>query len=252
MRKAFIKITFLLVTFCFCQFKLTGQVPDDSIKTLKNTIRVNLTNPMLFGDKYTVVGYERVVGKHQTFSVNIGRFSLPKFISVNTDSLKLNKDYTEKGFTSSFDYRFYLKKENKYNAPRGVYIGPYYSFNMLQRTNTWDLSTTGYTGQIDTKMRLNVNLVGVQMGYQFVIKNRLAIDMILLGPGVWFYSLKTTTSTNLSDEDEELLFGKINEILAEKLPGKEIVLSPGDLSKNGTVSTSSAGFRYLIQIGWRF
>ena len=30
----------------------------------KNTIYVNATNPLLFGSKAFIVGYERVIGKH--------------------------------------------------------------------------------------------------------------------------------------------------------------------------------------------
>ena len=108
------------------------------------------------------------------------------------------------------------------------------------------------TGELKTNLRLISNLIGAQLGYQFIIKNRISIDMILFGPGIWFYSVKTTTSTSLSAEDEELLFGKINEILAVKLPGRDIVIHSGETRKTGRYSASSPGFRYLIQLGFRF
>lgn len=206
---------------------------------------------MLFGEKYNVIGYERVFKNNQSISFSAGRFSLPRF-AINTDSLSLKRDYTEKGYTFVADYRFYLKNENKYSAPRGVYLGPYYSFNYLQRINSWSLNTADMTGNLETNLRLNANLVGAQMGYQFVIKNRLSIDLIFFGPGVWFYSVKTKINTPLTAEDEAMVFEKLNELLAAKFPGHEITINPGEKQRSGSFRTSSAGFRYLIHLGFRF
>jgi hypothetical protein len=231
-------------------FTLPCIAQKDSVKNFKNTIHFNITNPMLFGDKYTVFGYERVFKNNQSISLSMGRFSLPGFGFLNYDSLSLKKDYSEKGFTFITEYRFYLKKENKYSAPRGVYIGPYYSYNYLERTNSWSLNNVAYN--LETNMKLNANLVGVQMGYQFVFWNRLSLDLIFMGPGVWFYSIKTKISTTLDAEDEALLFEKINELLAEKLPGHELMINPGNKQKTGSFRTTSGGFRYLIQLGFRF
>jgi hypothetical protein len=64
---------------------------------------------------------ERVVKKHQTFTVNIGLASFPSMNIITSDSLKANGDSKNKGYNFSVDYRFYLSKENKYSAPRGVY-----------------------------------------------------------------------------------------------------------------------------------
>jgi hypothetical protein len=251
--KYFSKIGYLfIIIICLYFNPLYGQEKSDSAKNFKNTIRFNITNPMLFGDKYRVLGYERVVGKHQTFSVNIGQFALPKWKNFDTDSLALKDNYSDKGFTLAADYRFYLRKENRYGAPRGVYIGPYYSFNIFERTNSWTMNTAEFSGDLQTKIRLNANLIGAQLGYQFIIKNRITLDMIMFGPGTWFYSVKTTTTTSLSAEDEALLFEKINGYLDEKLPGNDLFFQPGSMNKSGTYRTSSGGMRYLFQIGFRF
>jgi len=252
MKKSIITIAL----FVFLSFPWSSrsfcQVQNDTTKTFRNTIRFNITNPLLLGDKYNVIGYERILARHQSISANIGRFSLPKFISINTDSLKLRKKYIDKGFTFAIDYRFYLRKENRYVAPRGIYIGPYYSFNYFERENSWSMNTANMTGDINSNIRLNLNLVGAQMGYQFVIKNRVALDLILVGPGIWFYNVRTRLSINFDPEDESLLYEKINEILAAKLPGHEILINSGKFKKNSSFSTYSAGFRYIVHIGFRF
>ena len=250
--KKILKSSLLILAIYFSYSPVYGQEKRDSAKIFKNTIRINITSPMLFGDKYNVIGYERVVGPHQTFSVNMGRFSLPKFIDPNLDSLKLGRNSTDKGFTIALDYRFYLKMENKHPAPRGVFIGPYYTFNSFDRTNSWVAETQNGSESLNTNLHLNMNMIGGQLGYQFVIKNRLAIDMIVLGPGVWFYNFKSTVTSTLSAEDQEKVLERINEMLADKLPGHEIIISTGDLHKTGSITTQTAGFRYLLHLGFRF
>jgi len=76
--------------------------------------------------------------------------------------------------------------------------------------------------------------------------------MILFGPGTWFYSVKSTTTSTLSAEDEALLFEKINGFLDDKLPGNNIFIDPGQINKSGSYRTSSGGMRYLFQVGFRF
>jgi hypothetical protein len=241
-----------IVAILILYMPMNGQEKKDSVRMLKNTIRVNLTSPMIFGDKYNVIGYERVIGHHQSFTVNMGRFTLPKFINPDIDSLQLQSGTSDKGFTIAADYRFYLKKENRYDAPRGVYIGPYYAFNTFVRTNTWTMDTQNGPENLTTELHLNMNMIGGQLGYQFVIKRRIAIDLILLGPGVWFYNLHTDVTSSLSSEDAAKVVEKINEMLAEKLPGHEITIPTEDLQKSGSITTKTAGFRYLVHLGFRF
>jgi hypothetical protein len=48
------------------------------------------------------------------------------------------------------------------------------------------------------------------------------------------------------------LFQKINDALASKIPGYDLVLSPGTFEKTGSMKTTSLGFRYVIMLGIRF
>jgi len=251
MRKLRNSFVFLFLATCLCPSVSYGQVKKDTTRTFKNTIRINITNPLIFGEKYDVIGYERILKHNRSFSVNFGRFGLPKF-NVNTDDLQLQKDFKDKGFNLAFDFRFYLRKENRYPAPRGIYIGPYYSYVYFDRKNTWSMNTSQFTGDVNTDLRIDLNLIGAQLGYQFVIKKRISLDLILMGPGIWFYNIKTSVNTTLNAEDEALLFEKINEILASKLPGHEILIGSGDINTSGSSSSAFPGFRYLIHLGFRF
>jgi hypothetical protein len=233
----------------FSILSVNGQ--QDTIKKFKNTIRYNITNPVLFDFKFAILGYERVINDHQSFSINIGRTYLPGS-SFLSDSLKLEDQFNEKGFNFSLDYRFYLRKENKNNAPRGVYIGPYYAFNSFSRDLTWNLNTDDFTGMVEMGYRINANFLGAQLGYQFIFWNRLTLDMVLMGPGLWNFNFKSHFDTNLSAEDETMLLEELNKMIQDKFPGTDFMIKGTGFESSKTSSTSTVGLRYMINIGFRF
>lgn len=219
-------------------------------KQRKNTILINLSNPMLISNQFQIIGYERVLPNNQSFTVNIGRFSIPKFTGDLADTLGLNTDFKDRGFHFSTDYRFYLKKENRHAAPRGVYLAPYYTYNHLNRENSWNVD--GFVDEVYTNINLNIHTIGGQLGYQFIFWDRVALDLILMGPGFGFYNVKAEIGTNLDPEKEQQLFQKLNEILADKIPGYDKVIEPGEFGIKGTYNTQTVGFRYIVRLGYRF
>jgi len=219
----------------------------------KNTAYVNISHPALFGSKTFIVGYERVINRNRSFTINAGSISLPKIaIGKGNDSVGVIRNNADNGFHIGADYRFYLKGENKYDAPRGVYIGPYYAYNQFSKSNTWKLNTSDFRGDVNTKLGLGIHTIGAQLGYQFVFWDRVALDMILFGPGIGFYRVKGDINTNLSAEDESLLFEQINDFLGDKIPGYNLVIDEGEFKRTGNVNTSNLGYRFMINIGFRF
>jgi hypothetical protein len=245
---------FLLIILVFLTGqKSHGQDIKPPEKNLKNSVKLNITNPMIFGSQCYMVGYERTIGTHQSFSVNIGRFSLPQVFHINTDSINQTTNSTNsRGFHISGDYRFYLAKENKFNSPHGVYIGPYATYNSYSRDFTLSANTQEYKGDLNANLSFRVASVGFQMGYQFVFWKRFSLDMVLFGPGIAGYKIDTKLSTTLDPEQEEKLFQKINEVLKTKLPGYDLVLNSGSYERTGSLRTTSLGFRYIIMLGIRF
>ena len=246
---------FPLLIMILCVLFINGNAQEKEEtknKTFKNTLSTNITNPSLISSKYITIGYERVLKNNQTFSLSLGRFSLPRFGSSKTDSLNIKKDFKDKGIHFAADYRFYLRSENRHNAPRGVYIGPYYSLNYLSRENQWELNSEHFDGNVVTDLSFSINTIGMELGYQFIFWDRLAVDFILLGPGLGFYGIKTKLSTTLTANDESLFFEKLNELLADKIPGYEKVIAPVEFSQKGSFKTTTLGYRYLINVGFRF
>lgn len=247
------KIILLVLSFQLAHSELMAQ---DSLpkKTYKNTVRFNVTNPLLFGGRSLIFGYERVLNNRRSFSINFGQSGFPTFKFLSADSIEAKSLLGEKGFNVSADYRFYLSKENKYDAPRGVYIGPYYSYNYFERQNGWAIKSTngGSPLSVETTTSLSVHSIGFQMGYQFIFWNRVSLDMILAGPGIGVYDLQASVGTNLSEADKQKFFQKLNEALADKFPGYNTVFDDGEFQSKGSESTTTLGYRYMVMIGFRF
>lgn len=243
----------LVIVLSVLNFHVQGQ-DSAKLRSKKNVVRANITNPMIFGGNAIIIGYERATGPHQSFSLNVGRFSLPRIISPgqSLNGISLTRNTKEKGVHLSADYRFYLAKENKHNAPHGVYIGPYFSYNTFQRTNNWNLNTDDFKGAITTDFNLDIYSLGFQMGYQFILWKRVALDMLMFGPGLAQYNFDTKISTSLSAEDQSDLFAQINETLEDKLPGYRIVFDEYKFKNSGKLNVTAAGYRFVIHLGYNF
>src|SRR5688572_31192191 len=57
---------------------------------LKNTIHMNVTNPLIYGSKSIIFGYERVLNNRRSFTFNIGSTTFPSLGIIDADSIELN------------------------------------------------------------------------------------------------------------------------------------------------------------------
>lgn len=248
------RILCLFMLAVVCVNTSTAQTLMDStakVHPYKNVIRYNLSGALIFGiDKYVVFGYERIIRRNQSISVNFGKASLPKIVSITTDSFSLNKEANSSGTNVSIDYRFYLPRENKYLAPHGLYIGPYYSYNDFNRDNRWDYKTRN--SFVNTHTDFSIHTIGFELGYQLILWKRFTIDFLMVGPGVGFYDYKVSFDGNLDAATQEQLLDGLGQLLKQKFPGMNFVLSDKEISSNGTLKTTALGYRYLIQIGFNF
>jgi hypothetical protein len=240
-----------LAATAYCQRMTSG---DDSVKFRKNVLRYNLSGALIFGfDKNLVFGYERVTGKHQSISINAGKISFPRIISIITDSFSLGRDVKNTGVNLSVDYRFYLSRENKHHPPRGLYIGPYYSFNRYTRDNEFSFKRSSGNTQLGTSnTTFTINTIGGELGYQFVLWKRLALDFVMVGPGLSNYDISTKFDGPLTDDERKQLREATREVMTQRFPGMNFVLGDKEIDADGTLSTWSLGFRYLVHIGFVF
>jgi hypothetical protein len=74
----------------------------------------------------------------------------------------------------------------------------------------------------------------------------------MCGPGIGFYKLEASVNTNLSPDQESLFFEKLNAYLEDKLPGYDLIIDEGDFGRDGSAKTTTWGFRYMVNLGYRF
>ena len=259
---------FSTIIFLFFFLGTTFSQDQDSLKIdvkkeflpLKNVIRYNLT-PNLLGFKSVIFGYERVVFPNQSFSLNAGflAFSPSTKKLARSDSLNsiygLEQSRDNKGFSIAADYRFYLRKENKYPAQRGIYVGPYVAVYNMESTNTV-VKTDDFGANTAVGLQTNflVLNIGAELGYQFVIKNRITIDLILAGPSLSRYRLRMKGAGQLMIDDPDVsdALKALKDILINQYDWLAPLFDGEAVEVTGTTSTWSGGMRYVIQVGFRF
>jgi len=248
----------ILAVLAILHLACSAAFPQDSAvvqrKNYKNVIRYDLSGSLLFGvDKYVVFGYERILSPHQSISINIGPASLPKLIAIQTDSFTLSKDTKRNGFNVSVDYRFYLSKENKDAPPHGLYIGPYVSYNRFKRENEWDYNSGSPSeGAVHTDTDFTILTLGGELGYQFVIWKRLAIDLVMIGPGLSHYDLHSTIQNTLSEAAKKQVQSAVTQLISQRFPGMNYVLSDKQFDASGSIRTWDFGYRYIVHLGFVF
>lgn len=212
----------------------------------KNVVKFVAT-PNLFYDDAFVLGYERVFKLHQSLNVAAGVISLPAVFD-GTHLVRADEERSRGGFMAAADYRFYLQKENKFGAPRGVYLAPFLSYYHLE--GDWALHSTSSTTPSDATMHGELAFINIggQIGYQFIVKDRFTFDFIFFGPSITNYKLGLDLQGKLTvDEENEV----VQAVLA-RFPLLNQVIDDKDVTVHGTNSTWSGGYRFTFMFGYTF
>ena len=225
----------------------------DSVNYKKNVIRWNITPFLLWSKRNINIGYERVLKPYRSFSVNAGYFELPQFTKNVFDSLEIKNTTKRSGFAVSGDYRFYFKNRNKRMAPDGLYWGVYGSYHRTRFDNDIVvLNNPSIQGDLLFGAKLNIIGVGVELGYQFIIKERLAIDLIFMGPSLSMYTSNLSLGGAIDADQEDEYLQAIYDYLKNTIPGFDELVQDGKVTTSGVNLSMGFGLRYLIQIGYRF
>jgi len=239
-------VILLLTTLTLAQ----AQKGDTTLR--RNTIKVDLTSYWLYRNAL-MFSYERVVKNkpNQTWAIMAGLQEFPSLVGQLVDTIAVKSENKSSGYKLGGEYRFYLKKENKYGAPRGVYIGPYASYHHYSNTRGIEVNNNGIEENGSLESNFNILNIGVQLGYQFVLNNRWTIDLVFVGPSVSNYSFKTNLEGDISVNPDEIT----NEVvlaLMDKYPGFKDLINEGEFSTKGKINTWAYGYRYQFQIGYHF
>jgi len=222
----------------------------DSLSSRKNIIKYHFVSSMLYKSSF-LLSYERTLKKNRSFAVMGGYLQFPVGLKLGS-RLRLVDSNKKSGFAFGGEYRFYLEKENKYPAPHGIYIGPYintYRFNNERTLSFTD--SNGITSMASLQSDIGVLNVGVQLGYQFVFKDRWTLDLIFLGPSVSQYALKLGLDGSLNISEGEIK-DEILQGLLDRFPLLDNFVEDKEINLQGRSSSWAPGFRYQFNVGYRF
>ncbi len=157
------------------------------------------------------------------------------------------------GIHKSGDKRFYFKKRNPSLAPDGLYWGIFGSVHYYEFESSFKIvNSTIAKGDLILNGNIGIISAGVELGYQFVLKNNLTIDLIFIGPALATYSAKLGISGNLQVDKDSEYIQAIYDVLVARFPGIDKLLEEKSIKDNGSLFTFGPGLRYMIQIGYRF
>lgn len=237
--------------FSQAQTKAQEVYPDTA---LKNSIRLNLT-PLLVTSsaESATLGYERIIGNQQSFSINLGHLSLPALVTTEDGSpVEWISNLRNTGFIASADYRFYFKR-NRYFAPDGLYWGPYAAYYYIDKASRINLiENEAIQGTAVVQTYFNMFNVGLQLGYQFVFWDRWTLDLVLLGPGMGFYSGQVSLDPDVQLSDDKEYLQGVFDALKEIYPGAATLIQDQEINSKGDFNFRALGYRMVVQFGYRF
>jgi hypothetical protein len=137
---------------------------------------------------------------------------LPSFL--NQDKFNLTLGQTDfKGTFLNLDARWYLNKCEGDESIEGFYIGPYTKFIKY----SLDFDMTYDDGDQFLENSGNASFrefgLGLMLGYQLLLWDRLVVDFLFFGPRTSRYRLKFNFEEELSQEFIDSVTNNINETL---------------------------------------
>lgn len=217
--------------------------PTKVTNAYKNIVKLNLPN---LAFKNISLNYERILSDRNSASLTAGYSipgSAPSLLSDALSDMPSTDDFS--GFSVTGDYRIYSKKKG---APRGFYYAPFAKYvnykYLFENTIADNLSTANSA--------LTTYGVGIQIGTQWVIKDRFVIDWGILGVSVQQYNV-TSTFTSMEDINFDEIRASLEADIEDiGLFRTAIEFTSGDDFLKANLPFLFGGLRSYLSIGMQF
>ena len=224
-----------------------ARAQDSIVPDYKNIVKVN-TAALLFSNVSLL--YERKLNEHWTVLAGTGyRWggSVPKVLGLG-DVIVSSETNGITGFSITPELRYYFNFCECGGSPSGLYAGLYGRFTKYYGSltfNVWNGSEY-YDALVTSNLRELGG--GLQLGYQFIFKQRFTVDFMFAGPRLSTYKLKA----DLESDDLEALVSAIEEGINERRAA--IGMDPISIDPSAELETNFGfkNFRYAIGIGFLF
>lgn len=243
----------LTIVYIFFGWGVLAQNDSTAVKERRNIIKWNITPMALIGPGSIVFSYERILKNKNTFSIGGGLLKGASRTNKYGETVQFFGTVDRGGFDINADYRFYFKKRNANPVPDGLYWGPYASVYNLNFKGQSEIYVDGKTAnQVELTSDLYMYNLGVQLGYQFIIKDRLAIDLFLVGPSFTHYDFSVAFDASDPIDPNSDFYLAFEKLLSTMIPGSEVILDQIDFSTSGRAKKNFLAYRYGVQIGYKF
>ncbi len=236
---------------------LNAQMKDTTKKFVinyPNIPKIEISQWLLYPSSFHVA-YERVLNQNHSFELFGGYNLFPLSLDLNVTGVNLTSTNNHTGYSFGGEFRFYLNKENKYEAPHGVYLAPFFSYFDFGGNRTLTHTDSAGIGESASLVTRTTFLsFGGELGYQFVIFKHITIDCEFFGPSFTYYTFQAKINGELTGIDQNSLLAQVISDLKEKIPLLNDVANGATISKAGFTDARfpAIGFRYAINIGYRF
>lgn len=227
----------------------------------KNIIKLNLSSLPLntFSFQYErsiIPKISAAVGLRYTPTGRLPFSNAMKKVTVEHGSTEENflnfyNNTTISGWAVTPEIKLFLGKGNG----RGFYFAPFYRYEKLDLNAKYNYDDDGVKKSVSLAGNYKSSGVGMMMGVQFLIANRVNIDWWIVGP---YYSMNSTNLNsnhdNLSATQQENLRNTLNDLaLDKKLVKLNVEANVGQNQSSAKISGTSMLFRAMgITLGIKF
>lgn len=250
MKRINLNVFLLSLSLVLSHYLASAQNEPSDTLTYRNSIKLNLTPIVLVNAKNLNFNYERILNDTRSVSVNFGITQIDYFVhpdSIKADFLEAKKRL---GYSIAADYRFYLTDRNKYAIPDGLYWGFYANRHWYNNVSTLVFDGQKDPGKVDT--RFSITSLGIELGYQLTFRKRWTVDMLLVGPNYSLYSLSMDISGSINQDFIDQFKDKLIDRFPQFVPLVSEIIDSGGFDAHGRLNIDYFGFRYLLQVGYRF
>ncbi len=220
---------------------------DSIVPDYRNIVKVNIA--ALLVSNVSLL-YERKLNEHWSLLTGAGyRWggSVPKAFGLGEVIVSSNTSGIT-GFSITPEIRYYFNFCECGGSPSGLYAGLYGRYTKFYGDlafSVWDGSEY-YQALVTSNLREFGG--GLQLGYQFIFKERWTVDFMFAGPRLSSYKLKA----DLESDDLEELVSAIEDEINEKLEWLGMDPISIDPSSELEANFGFRNFRYAIGIGILF
>lgn len=236
------------------------------LKTFSSSAQLDEKNLVKFGyapfvtNNYINFSYERVLTDRFSAQLTYG-YGIPKTeLPAQIQDVEGFGSYAFKltGWKLTPEFRMYLKKEK--GAPKGIYLAPYGRFSNSKISTTFDMSIDkNGDGVLETspgtlELSLSEKGFGLQIGAQWLIKDKVAIDWFWFGPRYAMQTVKLSASNStLTPTDYAIATSEFNAELANSdIPGVDLTAETDGKAMFIKESFGMPWFRFGFSFGYRF